>query len=131
MNPNKKIASGTYRGFWKNASSPTQFIAAPHICLHVDTSDGGFVCTPSYFITLYGNNGYWMINSSEAVFNPTKNGFDVYLRLPEGFSVDDISTRKCTTLAELANKEEWGVYWYAVEYSYRAPMVAEVMQAGS
>jgi len=129
MNTNRKIACGTHRGFWKNVSSPNPGFNAPHIWLHVDTSEHEFICTPKYFITLFGNNNYWLINCSDAVYNENKNGFDVYLKLPEGFMVEDLSSDQESSFADFANREEWGVYWFALEISYRAPQVFEALQA--
>jgi len=72
-----------------------------------------------------------LINCSDAVYNENKNGFDVYLKLPEGFIIEDIYSNQEVSFAGFANQEEWGVYWFALEISYRAPEVFEALQAAS
>jgi hypothetical protein len=131
MNSNRKIACSTHRGFWKNVSSPNPVCKESHIWMHVDTGSFEFMCTPKYFITLFGNNNYWMINCADAVYNAGKSGFDVYLKLPDGFMVEDISSNQEASFADFANQEEWGIYWFALEISYRAPIVFEALQAAS
>ena len=129
MNPIRKIASGTFRGFWKNLSSPDPVSRTPNIWMHVEINEAEFTCTPNYYITLFGNDRYWMINCNDAVYNATKHGFDVSLKLPQGFSMEDFCGNQGESFADFANKKEWGIYWFALETSYRAPIVFEALQA--
>lgn len=129
MTLRKKIACGTYSGYWKNLAPDTSERYTPSILLHVITSAESFTFTPKYFITLYGNCDYWMISTENSVCNATAHGFDVVLRLPEDISIEDFSFGGHSSFADFANAEAWGVYWYAVAPTFRGPEIPDTMQA--
>jgi hypothetical protein len=129
MNPLRKISCGTSTGFWKNLSAAINGGTSPRILLHVNTVNESFRITPQYYITLFGNNGYWMISTDHSVRNATEKGFDVVLSLPGDMTVEELSSGRQSSFAEFANSEAWGVYWYAIQPTFRAPEIQEMKQA--
>jgi zinc metalloprotease ZmpB len=75
------------------------------VFLDVDTSAGKFASTPHYFATLGGNSSHWATTGATSIYNPTPNGFRVYVRWSDGSSL---------TPAQ-ANSFQWHITWLGVE----------------
>ncbi|MCA3422627.1 MAG: hypothetical protein INF81_06740 [Roseomonas sp.] len=50
------------------------------ISISVKTDDAGFTEAPFYFTSLAGNSSHWAIIGTTSIYEPTKNGFKVFLR---------------------------------------------------
>ncbi len=73
--------------------------------LLVDTSAAQFEDTPWYFVSLNGDGGHWAAHGADAIYSPTTNSFQIYVRwAPE-------STRDIVNYAQDTN---WHVRWLAI-----------------
>ncbi|MFZ4818830.1 MAG: hypothetical protein ACOYLU_09300 [Limisphaerales bacterium] len=72
----------------------------------VDTSVAEFSKTPLYFASIGGEAGHWALTGSNAVYNPRKNGFRIYLRWPHGGAITP----------DYANAKGWHISWCGIEF---------------
>jgi hypothetical protein len=75
------------------------------VYLDIDTSHGHFTTTPRYFASLGGSSSHWATTGATSIYNPTPNGFRVYVRWSNGSAI---------TPAQ-ANSLQWHINWLAVE----------------
>ena len=59
--------------------------------LLVDTSTAQFEKTPWYFVSLNGDSGHWSAQGAGAIYNPTTNGFQVFVKWAPESSEDIVS----------------------------------------
>jgi len=71
------------------------------IFLDVDTRSAGFASTPRYIASLQGSSGVWMTSGGSEVYEPTSQGFRVYVRFTDGTPITP----------EQANKDGWHIVW--------------------
>jgi len=77
---------------------------ANSIYLDVDTSNYGFSDNVMYFANLIGTSSHWETTGATSIYNPSKNGFRVYLNYSD------------TDILETAKKNKWTINWVGVEY---------------
>lgn len=74
------------------------------IFLDVDTSSFGFKTTPIYITSLGGESGHWGTTGATSIYNPTPQGFRVYVRHSTGGVLTPAG----------ANRLGWHINWIAV-----------------
>jgi len=82
---------------WKKYSSSGVFV-------DVDTKSAGFSSTPTYVASLAGSTHHWATTGGSSIYNPTKDGFRIYVRWADG---------KPLTPAD-AKRTGWHVTWVGI-----------------
>lgn len=76
---------GTYTPRLNYTASPAASTSEVEgIYIDVDTSSFDFSEIPHYAISLSGTSYKWATTGGDAVYNPTKDGFRVYIRRSDG-----------------------------------------------
>ncbi len=73
--------------------------------LFVDTGVAAFSTIPIYVCSIGGANNHWTALGGNAVYKPTRQGFQVKLRLADGSAL----TPAC------ANSHKWHINWIGIE----------------
>ena len=80
--------------------------AGDAICVDIDTSAAGFTTPPRYFTSLGGAYLHWATYGETSIFNPSKDGFKVCVKLAIG---------KVNTLTpQMAKDAQWHINWMAI-----------------
>ena len=98
--PSGTAASGQCSGQTSPGNTAWQQYGAG-IYVDVATSGCGFGATPIYATSLGGSSAHWLATGATAIYQPTQNGFRVYVRRADGVSL---------TTAQ-ANGWNWHINW--------------------
>jgi hypothetical protein len=82
-----------------------QFQENAGVFIDVDTTPHRFATTPVYVTALHGTSQHWDTTGGSSVYSPTRTGFRVYVRRPDGRSL---------TVAN-AQQRNWHIQWIGVE----------------
>ena len=101
---NLKIGWGISDNLWQDYGSINT------IFKDIITSSAGFLNTPIYFTSLYGSSYHWIVIGSTSIYEPTRNGFKVYITVP-GHS------NTYTVTPALAALYNWRIAWLGIQAS--------------
>jgi hypothetical protein len=73
--------------------------------VHVDTASARFQSTPIYFCSIGGVRHHEEVVGGSAIYNPTSDGFDIYLRHCDGEALSPT----------LPIENRWQINWIGVE----------------
>ena len=73
------------------------------ITMIINTTQCNFTTTPLYFVSLYGTSDHWRMSGYVAIYFPTNQSFQVYLKSVLGVSA--------TTLLSYAGTFSWNIVW--------------------
>lgn len=71
------------------------------VYVDVDTRSAGFQSTPRYIASLHGTSSVWESSGGSGIYEPTAQGFRVYVRFNDGRPITP----------EDANKFGWHIVW--------------------
>jgi hypothetical protein len=72
------------------------------IQMNIDTSRCGFQDAPMYFTSIAGGVGQYLLTGINAIYEPTKYGFTIYVKSTDGASADTL----------MARSAQWNVDWF-------------------
>jgi hypothetical protein len=72
--------------------------------MNIDTSSCGFQDTPMYFASIVGGVGQYLLTGINAVYEPTRYGFSLYVTSIDGASADTL----------MARSAQWNVNWFGL-----------------
>ena len=73
------------------------------ITMIINTTQCNFTTTPLYFVSLHGISHHWKMNGHVAIYFPTNQSFQVYLKSVVGVSA--------TALLSDASTFSWNIVW--------------------
>lgn len=76
------------------------------IYIDVNTSSAGFENTPHYLTSLEGKMHHWDVSGINAIYNPTKEGFRIYIKW--------IYNETKVLTPELAKEYGWSIKWTGI-----------------
>lgn len=87
------------------------------IYMDVNTSACGFTATPHYIATLEGDGAHFHANGINAVYNPTPNGFRVYLRWTDSESDSLVTSGNLPIILDntVSTQFNWRVRWTGIQ----------------
>jgi hypothetical protein len=74
------------------------------IQMNIDTSRCNFQDTPMYFTSIVNGVGQYLLTGINAIYEPTKYGFTIYVKSTDGASVDTL----------MARSAQWSVNWFGL-----------------
>lgn len=72
------------------------------IMMSIDTSSCHFQQTPLYFTSITGGVGHYLLTGIDAIYEPSRYGFSIYVHSTDGASADTLMTRSA----------QWSVNWF-------------------
>ena len=88
------------------------------IRIDIDTSNCGFTSTPHYIVSMEGSTYHWQLAGLSSIYNPTPNGFTVFIRWTD--AVSDFNTLGGTNepnplRVQTAKIKGWSLKWTAIQ----------------
>lgn len=74
----------------------------------IDTSNAGFLKSPIYFASLYGNNSHWLTVGATSIYIPTASSFRVYISIPRHGNEYPLTP-------SLAAQADWKIAWLGIQ----------------